>query len=146
MQWQETCCTSAGCGLATSPPSCATGRPARALAAAQVVLHNPSGMNTRLELWSQWSHDLHHLIDMAQRRTDVLGQAMETPSTTHLAAADHGTGPYLTGHLVHLVALVHVTSTYCMMVNDDTTISITNMHVLRTFFLPITGDDFTAVV
>jgi hypothetical protein len=46
---------------------------------------------------------------------------------TPLAASNCGTDPYITGHLVHLVAVIYVIMTYRMVVNHDTTLSITSL-------------------
>jgi hypothetical protein len=107
--------------------------------ATQVILHNPLGANARSKLWSQWSHDLHHFIDMAQHVMTVSGQATVMPSTRTIIANDRGIGLYVMSYLVCLVVILHVGSTYCMVINHCTMLSITSLHVLCTFFIPIMG-------
>jgi hypothetical protein len=73
------------------------------------------------ELWYQFSHDLHNIVDMAQSRMTELGQATAVLSMMPLTTINHGTCPYVTGHPVHLVADVRVVMTYHMVVNHETT-------------------------
>jgi hypothetical protein len=119
--------------------SCTFGWRTRTLVATQVVLHNPLGANARSKLWSQWSHDLHHFVDMAQHVMTVSGQATVMPSTSTIIADDSRIALYITSYPVRLVVILHVVSTYHVVINHCTMLSITSLQVLCTFFIPITG-------
>jgi hypothetical protein len=61
------------------------------------------------------------------------------PSTTPLTVGNHGAGSYTSGHPVRLVLIIRVTMMYRMVVNHNTTLNITSLHILCTLFIPITG-------
>jgi hypothetical protein len=52
----------------------------------------PPGVNAKPELWSQWSHDLHRLVDMVQHEMTLPGQATTVLSTIPLAVENHEIG------------------------------------------------------
>jgi hypothetical protein len=64
---------------------------------------------------------------------------MVMPSSTPLTVDDHRTSLYTSCHPVCLVVIIHVTMMYHMVVNHSTTLNITNLQVLSTLFVPITG-------
>jgi hypothetical protein len=96
-------------------------------------------MNVRHDLWSQWSHDHHCLVKMAQRETTMPGLATIMAFMMPLTAGDRGTGSYTTGHPACLVVIVRFTTTYRLVVNHITTLSIIGLQVHRTVLIPITG-------
>jgi hypothetical protein len=61
------------------------------------------------------------------------------PSMMPLATNDHGTDSYITSCPVFSVAIVHVTTIYCLVVNHGT---ITSLQVFYTLFIPIMGTTF----
>jgi hypothetical protein len=65
--------------------------------------------------------------------------ATATPFTTPLSNDNHRIGPYITGHPIHLVAVIRIVMTYHMVVDHDTTLRITSLQIICTLLICIPG-------
>jgi hypothetical protein len=107
---------------------------------AQVVLCNPPSPNAEPGLWSQWCHDLHRLIGMAQARMTTLGHLGVISRTTPSDIIDRVRGlTYLMAHPMRLVAVVSIITTYHVVVDHTTTLDIMTLQISHTLLIHVSG-------
>jgi hypothetical protein len=138
-QWCEDHHTSAkGSLTAPSPQLCHRTAQPRPRGCADLSLQ-PPGPNATPGLWSKWHRELHHLVDMAQARTTMLGQMRAMSRAMPSSSNDHIIDTYIMGHPVRLMAVIGIITMHRVEVNHDTTLSIMSLQISHMMLIPVSG-------